>query len=176
MPVPFIPLPAGNPWGVGTEPFPSGVPDGTKGTVGGNRAVQLPDGSIVVEGIGVGVNAGKPDGRFTAYTPDGVYPAPTNATPWVGDQNAGSAPAEQNPAVADPAPAPAAPTSVAETLGAGVPAAAPPSGRPQLQIQQLSDSSWLVREIDAAGHVLEQTWTRVEHAVQHAIRWGRQHV
>ncbi len=174
MPVPFLPLPAGNPWGLGTEPVPAQVPAGVKGTVGGNRAVQAPDGSIQVEGIGVGVNAGKPDGQWWPYTADGLYPAPTDASPWVGDQNAGSAPAEQNPALTPP---PAPPTSAAEATAAGAPSAAPTQVvRPSLSIRQVSDSSWLVREIDAAGHVLEQTWTRVEHAVQHAIRWGRQHV
>ncbi len=77
-------------WGLGTEPSPENVPVGVHGVDKfGNRTVTLTtplaDGTkVMVEGIGTGINGGKPDGEWWPESPLTVA-GPTNAAAWVTD-------------------------------------------------------------------------------------------
>lgn len=180
-------------WGLGTEPFPQNTPLGVHYVDKfGNRCVVTPDGQYKVEGIGVGANAGKPDGQWWDWTPE-LGAGPTSSEPWVGDQTAGSAPVEENPAAVAP---PVAPLATPQALAPVDTNADPmPDQKPPMQAPPLSAPSahpqvvgkpkvtivpthegFLVRLEHETGQVFEHPETDVQGIAQHVEAWVKEHI
>lgn len=147
-------------WGVGDEPFPANVPQGVHyEDAFHNRCVATPDGLLLVEGIGTGVNAGKPDGEWWPYSPE-LAAGPTNAGPWI------AADGEGTPEDASGHPLPAA-EPTAEPVA--------PTPGPSLTIQKNADGRWEVRAVYAAGHIVTEAWDGLLHAMHNTWRWVSAH-
>lgn len=182
-------------WGLGAEPIPDAVPQGVHYIDQfGNRCVMTPDGEALVEGIGTGENAGKPDGSWWSYNPL-TAAGPTNAEPYVGGV-AGSAPGEgheENPAVASspvaPLATPVAPKPV-DTNADPMPDQKPvmqapplsaPSAHPQVQGKPKVTivpvlEGFLVRLEHETGQVFEHVMTDVQGLAQHIETWVKEHI
>lgn len=178
-------------WGLGTEPLPGNVPVGPRYVdAHGNRCVMTPDnnGTPKVEGIGTGVNAGKPDGEWWDWTPD-LAAGPTNADAWIAADGEGH---EENPAaVATPeqaTPAPAvAETPAPEPTPAASTAPAPVAPAPAAKtvtvtlavpavVVERDQGRWIATEWDAAGRAVAHEVTMLRHAFQRLEGWIGKHL
>jgi hypothetical protein len=181
-------------WGLGTEPFPENVPVGPRYVdEHGNRCVMTPDnnGTPKVEGIGTGVNAGKPDGEWWDWT-ELLSAGPTSAEPWIGSEP-GLTPGEGTdetpkaspvaPLAQPQAPAPVDP-NMDPTPDSKPPMQAPPLsapsanphvvGKPKFTLWQ-TISGWVVREEHTTGQIIEHALTEVEHAGSHLLHFIEAH-
>ncbi len=171
-------------WGLGSEPFPEDVPVGVRGVDQfGNRTVTLAtplaDGTkVLVEGIGTGVNHGKPDGQWWPANP-ALDAGPTNADPWVSeapqppevDANPDGTTVE-NPETLTPPVAPSKPTT-SGPAAPFIPAVVVPSAT---IAQDASTGTWWVREWHATGKYIESEFQKLEEAVNRLwSHWFKAH-
>ncbi len=173
IPANWIPLGQDEPWGIGTEPFATAIPVGHRYTDGfGNRCVATDDGQYLVEGIGTGLNAGKPDGGWWPWT-EFLRAGPTNDAPWIGadpgltpgegtDETPPSAPAVEG--AEDPTVPVAAPAPLAEE---------PPTAT--VTVTPHPSGGVLVRIEMASGEVVTKVVKMAEHLVAEIEAFARQH-
>lgn len=192
IPANWIPLGPDEPWGIGTEPFATNVPVGHRYTDAfGNRCVATDDGQYLVEGIGTGVNAGKPDGEWWPWT-EFLRAGPTNAAPWIGtapgltpgegtDETPVSAPSTS--AAPQPQPphvdvAPDGSLLSAEGADSPVVAASPHASEvptATVMITPHSSGGVLVRIETATGEVVTKVVKMAEHLVAEVEAFAHQH-
>ena len=173
IPAGWTPLGPDEPWGMGMEPFEETVPEGYRYTdTFGNRCVASADGRYLVEGIGTGVNAGKPDGGWWPWT-DALKAGPTSDAPWIGQQP-GLTPGEGTDET------PKAPTPAVEGAESPVAPVAPvvPEAEPHtatVDITPHSSGGVLVRIETATGEVITKVVKMAEHLVAEVATFAHQH-
>lgn len=174
IPTGWVAVIPGGPWGIGGEPFFANVPAGAEYTDQfGNRCVALPDGSLVVEGLGAGVNAGKPDGEWWPYTPL-LDAGPTNAAPWVTDNSQGRVEnADGTPVVVRFAPI--GPTKSPNPFSSGTPVVTPPSVVTVLVTKDPTIAGHTITVIKDGEKIAEEVWATLDHAVLNLVRLIRKH-
>lgn len=174
IPAGWTPAGAG-PWGMGNEPFEANVPTGPRYMDPfGNRCVMTPgeNGSPMVEGVGTGVNAGKPDGEWWPWT-EFLEGGPTDPTPWIGTEP-GLTPGEGTDET------PEAPTLAVEGAEAPVATVAPVtpeagSHTATVDITPHPSGGVLVRIETATGDVITKVVKMAEHLVAEVEAFAHQH-
>lgn len=152
-------------WGLGAQRYPENVPTGAHYVDAfGNRCVATPDGQYKVEGIGTGVNAGKPDGEWWDWT-EMLTAGPSNAEPWVEADGEAS---DNTHTIETPA--------VPLTIENPAPEASAPAPQPSLTIQKNADGRWEVRAVHATGEVITEAWDSLTHAMHNTWRWVAAHL
>lgn len=164
-------------WGMGLQRYPENVPTGAHYVDAfGNRCVATPDGHYKVEGIGTGVNAGKPDGEWWDWTPE-LAAGPTTAEPWV---EADGEAADNTHTIETPA----VPLTIANPASGSdqpPPLSAPSNnpevvGKPALHLTEQPGGTWLLRMEHRVGHVFEEAGTDLRALLEKAKAWVEAHV